>query len=53
MHVFTVHLGGSIDLGWVVLNSEADVFGMFWANTAKDSNGDKRDDLNKARVKAS
>ena len=54
MHVFGVlHLGGSIDLGWVVLNGEEDVFGMFWANTAKDSDGDKRDDLNKARVKAS
>ena len=53
MHVFNFHLGGTIDLGWKILDSEEDVFGMFWANKARDSDGDKRDDLNKARVKAS
>lgn len=53
MHVFDVHLGGPIDLGWVVLDSEGDVFGMFWANTARDSDGDKRDALCKAREIAS
>ena len=56
MHVFNVHLGGSIDLGWVTIDSEdseEELFGMFYANVARDANGDKRDALNKARVKAS
>ena len=49
-HVFNDHLGGSIDLGWRVLDSVEDVFGMFWANTAKDSNGEKRSKLCQAKV---
>jgi uncharacterized surface anchored protein len=49
-HVFDVHLGGSIDLGWRVLDSYEDLFGMFWANNAWDSNGVMRSKLCKAKV---
>ena len=52
-HVFTYHLGASIDLGWVQLNSVDDIEGMLWADVAKDSTGAKRDELCQARVIAS
>jgi len=54
-HVFFEHLGGSINLGWRVLDSPADVFGMFWANTAYEynSDGSKRSKLCQAKVIAS
>jgi len=41
-HVFEYHLGGTIDLGWKTLGSSADVFGMFWANKAKNSDGTRQ-----------
>jgi uncharacterized repeat protein (TIGR01451 family) len=41
-HVFTEHLGGSIDLGWKQLASCGDVFGMFWAHPAWETDGEKR-----------
>jgi hypothetical protein len=49
-HVFEDHLGGSIDLGWKTLTSCEQVFGMFWANNARDSDGDRRGKLCQARV---
>jgi hypothetical protein len=51
-HIFTEHLGGSIDLGWVTIDSIEDLFGMFYANLAKTADGDQRCELNMARVKA-
>jgi uncharacterized repeat protein (TIGR01451 family) len=52
-HVFEVHLGGYIDLGWKQLDSSEDVFGMLWANTARESDGSRRGRLCRARVLAS
>jgi len=49
-HVFAAHLGSYIDLGWRELYTPADVFGMFWANTAKESDGEKRSKLCQAKV---
>ncbi len=49
-HVFEDHLGGSINLGWKTLTSCEQVFGMFWANNAWDSDGDRRGRLCQARV---
>jgi len=39
-----------INLGWVVLDSKEDVFGMLWANKARESDGSKRDKLCQAKV---
>jgi len=50
IHVFEVHLGGVIDLGWKKLDSPADVFGMFWADVSRHSDGTKRSKLCQARV---
>jgi uncharacterized repeat protein (TIGR01451 family) len=52
-HIFNEHLGGTINLGWKTLNSEGDVFGMFWASKARDSDGNKRDKLCQSRVTTS
>ncbi len=55
-HVFDSpnHLnGGPIDLGWVVLTDPGDVFGLFWANTARNSDGSRRSSLCQARMIAS
>jgi hypothetical protein len=34
---------GPIDLGWKMLNDYGDVFGIFWANIARESDKSKRD----------
>ena len=56
-HLLTVHLsvyeGVYIDLGWKTLNTPEDVFGMLWADKAKNSDGSRRDKLCQARVIAS
>lgn len=44
-HVFNVHLSGTMNIGWKVLDGSDDVFGIFWANNAKNSNGTKRSQL--------
>jgi hypothetical protein len=44
------YLGGTIDLGWKTLDSPGDVFGMFWADTSKESDGSKRDKVCQAQV---
>jgi len=45
--------GSSFDLGWRVVNSYADLFGIFQANNAKNSDGTNRCVLGQARVTAS
>lgn len=45
--------GGPFNLGWVVLDDIGDVLGALFANPAKDSLGNKRDQLCQARVNAS
>ncbi len=52
-HIFDVHMGGSMNLGWKTLTSCDDVLGMLYANVAQNSDGSKRDNLCKARVQAS
>jgi len=52
-HVYTDHLGETMDLGWVQLDSVEDVMGMLWADVAKNSTGAKRDKLCQARASAS
>jgi uncharacterized repeat protein (TIGR01451 family) len=49
-HVFTDHLGGTINLGWRTLDTCSEVFGMFWAANAKESDGTRRTQLCQARV---
>ncbi|MFP5331358.1 MAG: hypothetical protein ACLGHX_03200, partial [Acidimicrobiia bacterium] len=49
-HVFEVHLGGTIDLGWKTLDDPSEVFGMFWANNARESDGDRRSRTCQAQV---
>ena len=45
---------GYIDLGWLPpITNISDLMGVFWANTAKNSNGSKRDALCQAKVQAS
>jgi len=52
-HVFFTHLAGTMNIGWKILDGEGgvadDVFGIFWANNAKDSKGKKRSPLCQAR----
>lgn len=45
--------GSSFDLGWRLVNSYADLFGIFEADNAKNSDGTKRCALGQARVTAS
>jgi hypothetical protein len=52
-HIFNAHCGGDVNLGWVVVDSNEDVFGILWSNPAKNSDGSKRTELCKARIKAS
>jgi hypothetical protein len=53
-HVFTVHCGGSISLGWIPpITDINDVLGVLFANPAQTSGGVKRDALCQARVIAS
>ncbi len=52
-HVFTVHLGSNINLGWKDITSLDDLFGMFWASNSKDSLNKKRSALCQARMIAS
>jgi hypothetical protein len=49
-HILNDHLGGSIDLGWRTLTSPEEVFGMFWANNAKESDGSRRNKTCQAQV---
>ena len=49
-HVFEDHLGGTIDLGWKILDDPSEVFGMFWANNAKESDGSRRNKVCQAQV---
>ncbi len=48
-HIFTVHLGGDINIGWKDMVGVDDVMGMFWASKSKESNGHKRNPLCQAR----
>jgi hypothetical protein len=52
-HIFNVHCGGLIDLGWVVVDSNEDIFGVFWANKSRNTNGSRRSALCRARMHAS
>ncbi|HET9346545.1 MAG TPA: hypothetical protein VFO05_12675 [Candidatus Limnocylindrales bacterium] len=52
-HVFEDHLGGTIDLGWKILDDPSEVFGMFWANNAKESDGSRRSKVCQAQVQGS
>jgi len=52
-HIFNVHCGGLIDLGWVVVDSNEDIFGVFWANKSRNTNGSRRSELCRARIHAS
>jgi uncharacterized repeat protein (TIGR01451 family) len=45
--------GSHFDLGWVQIDNYADLFGIFWASSAKNTNGLNRDPLCKARELAS
>jgi uncharacterized repeat protein (TIGR01451 family) len=49
-HVFEEHLGGSIDLGWKTISSTEDLFGIYWANKAKDSDNKKRSRTCQAQI---
>lgn len=49
-HVFNVHLGGAVNLGWRTLDSTAEVLGLFWASPSQNSDGGSRDVLCQARV---
>lgn len=42
-HVFEAHLGGTMDLGWKTVESCEDLFGIFWAAPARETDGGKRD----------
>jgi hypothetical protein len=52
-HIFNVHCGGLIDLGWVVVDSNEDVFGVFWAHKSFNTDGSRRNKLCRARIHAS
>lgn len=52
-HVFQRHLGGTIDLGWVTVDSIEELFGLFWAQPAKNSDGSKRSQLCMSKLHAS
>jgi uncharacterized repeat protein (TIGR01451 family) len=52
-HVFEVHLGSYIDLGWKQLDSPEDVFGMLWARISRESDHSPRSRLDMARMIAS
>jgi len=55
-HIFTQHLGGSIDLGWKQLTDVGEVFAMFWANNSQYEVAGtwfKRDRLCQARITGS
>ena len=52
-YVFTNYTGNSIDLGWKNVTSIDEMMGIFWANVAKNSDGDKRGNLCQARVQTS
>ncbi|MHC4617487.1 MAG: hypothetical protein ACYTEQ_07010 [Planctomycetota bacterium] len=52
-HIFNVHCGGLIDLGWVVVDSNEDVFGVFWAHKSRNTDGSRRNKLCRARMHAS
>jgi hypothetical protein len=48
-HVFNVHLAGDMNIGWRNITNSSDLFGIFWANNAKNSDGTKRGKLCQAR----
>lgn len=53
-HVFEDHLGSSVNLGWKVLTNCEQVFGLFWADPAKDpATGKNRDQTCKTGLHAS
>ncbi|MHC4154432.1 MAG: COG1361 family protein [Planctomycetota bacterium] len=52
-HVFNVHCGAEIDLGWLVVDSNEDIFGVFWAHKSRNTDGSRRDRLCRARIHAS
>ena len=49
-HVFVVHLGGTMDLGWKTLTDTSEVFGILWSNPARDSEGQRRSPLCQAKI---
>jgi len=51
-HVFEVHCGGSFNLGFTEVNDINDLLGYLFANPAQNTDGSKRADLCKARIKA-
>ncbi len=57
-HVFNVHIPeclgqDCIDLGWTQLCDVNDVFGIFWANRAHNTDDTRRDKLCQLRIRAS
>lgn len=41
-HVFEVHMGGTMDLGWKTVTSCEELYAMFWAHRSWQTDGDKR-----------
>jgi len=52
-HVFESHLGGHLSLAWTQVNNCEDLFGVFWANSAKLSTGKPRDAICRDELHAS
>jgi uncharacterized repeat protein (TIGR01451 family) len=52
-HVFDVHLGSYIDLGWVEVSDPCQLFAIFLAKNAHNSDGSRRTKLCQAQVTAS
>jgi hypothetical protein len=48
-YVFETYLGSYIDLGYKQIDTMEELMGIFWANNAKESDGDKRTKLCQAR----
>ncbi|TXS91221.1 hypothetical protein FV139_15885 [Parahaliea maris] len=41
-HVFTEHMGSSMDLGWKQVSTCEELFGIFWSHPSRESDGGKR-----------
>jgi len=52
-HVFNDYLGSNIDICWREIYTMSELMGVFWANTAQNSDNTTRSELCKARVKTS
>ena len=52
-HIARDHVGFPINLGWKTLHSCADVFGIFWSNMGKQSDGDRRTQICRTKLHSS